>query len=107
MIPDETDPRSPAPRALAPREPEGRGPRPPVVGPPPVWRWDRWSSGAANPAKRLRALGVTWQALDPWKFEVPVQIGWGPLSRSPSTVGHLAFNQTCVGSNPTRLTPDA
>jgi len=31
LIPDEADPRDPAPMALAPREPEGRGPRPPVV----------------------------------------------------------------------------
>src|SRR3990170_8932521 len=77
-IPDETDDRDPAPPALVPRRHPSRVARPPVVAPP-AWRWDRWPSGAANPAKRLRALGVTWQALDPWKFEVPVQIGWGPF----------------------------
>lgn len=86
-IPDETDPRDPAPRALAPRVVAGRVARPPVVAEPPVWRWDPWPCGPANPAKRLRALGVTWTAPVAWNDEVAVRIGWGPLSRSPSSKG--------------------
>src|SRR2546422_9830567 len=60
-IPDETDDGDPAPPALAPRQRAGRVARPPVVAPPPVWRWMHLPSGAAHPAKRLRALGATWQ----------------------------------------------
>ena len=103
-IPDETDGGDPAPPALAPRRHSGRVARPPVVAPP--------ARVALGPlAQRSRESGETpsgpWCNLAapvPWKHDVAVQIGWGPLSRSPSTVGPLAFNQTCVGSNPAAST---
>ncbi len=107
LIPDEADPRDPAPMALAPSEPEGRGPRPPMVRASPRRRWPERKSGAARPMKRgLRALGVAWKhpSLGTTRGR---SNRLGPMSRSPSTVGHPAFNRTCVGSNPTRLTPDA
>jgi len=46
------DPRAPAPVALAPREREGRGPRPPVVSASPRRRSRAWTSGAALPVNR-------------------------------------------------------
>ncbi len=76
MIPDEADPRDPAPRALAPREPEGRGARPPVVRASPRGRLPARISGAANPAKRdHRALGVTWKHPSPGTMMCPFKSG--------------------------------
>ena len=107
LIPDEADPRDPAPMALAPEQRAGRVPRPPVVRGPPWRRSPARTSGAARSAKRhRRALGVARKhpSLGTTRGR---SNRLGPMSRSPSTVGQLAFNQPCVGTNPTRLTPDA
>ena len=109
-IPDETDEGDPAPPALAPRRHPSRVARPPVVAPP-IWRWDRWPSGAANPAKRLRVLGVTWQHPWPGTRRWPFKSAGAHLSRSPSSKGsglltRLAPVQFRPGSSRTRSQAD-
>src|SRR6266571_8960324 len=49
LIPEETDPWDPAPRALAPEEPEVRDARRTVVRRPPRRRFPRRTSGADRP----------------------------------------------------------
>src|SRR2546422_2303559 len=49
LIPEETDPWDPAPRALAPEEPESRDARRTVVRRPPRRRCPRGTSGAYRP----------------------------------------------------------
>lgn len=87
LIPDEADPRDSAPMALAPEEPAGRAPRPPVVRVPPRRRSPLRPSGAAGWAGRtLRALRATG-GTPALEARVGVRIPAGPLGRRNLSLG--------------------